>query len=292
MIYTISNDALCVKISDLGAELQSVTDRGDGCEYIWQGDARYWEDRAPTLFPICGKLQGGSYSLDGKEYEMGLHGFAAGELFAVSDHTRDGITMTLRANAATREMYPFEFVLSLRFSLRGRRLDVAVRIANEGEGMLPATFGAHPGFNVPFTKGHDFEEYTLTFGEVCTPAQMVITDEGYYAGRRRALPLAGGTTLSLDHERFAVDGIFMSRMAQRVTLGAEGDPHGVTLEFADFPYLGVWQEYGKDTPFLCLEPWCGLPSYPDVHDDIFEKNDMFHIAPGGEKRLQYSIEFH
>ena len=56
MIYTISNDKLCVKISDFGAELQSVTDLADGCEYIWQGDAKYWDDRAPTLFPICGRF--------------------------------------------------------------------------------------------------------------------------------------------------------------------------------------------------------------------------------------------
>ncbi len=291
MTYTISNDKLCVKISDLGAEQQSVTDLADGCEYIWQGDAKYWEDRAPTLFPNCGRFLDGKYTYRGKTYEMGMHGFAASQNYEVSNAQKDSITMTLRANAATRAQYPFEFAFCLTFSLCERRLTVAAEIQNEGEEMLPATFGAHPGFNVPFTKGHDFEEYSLTFGEKCTPNQMGITPEGYYAGRCRALPLEGGTTLKLDHEKFVVDGIFMSRMARKVTLGAATDPHGVTMEFADFPYLGVWQEYGKDTPFLCLEPWCGLPSYPDVADDIFEKNDMFHIAKGEKKNLQYSIEF-
>ena len=292
MIYTISNDKLCVKISDLGAELQSVTDLADGCEYIWQGDAKYWEDRAPTLFPICGRFLGGKYTYRGKTYEMGMHGFAASQPFAVSDAQADRITMTLRANVATRAQYPFEFAFSLTFSLCERRLTVAAEIKNEGDEILPATFGAHPGFNVPFTKGHDFSEYTLTFAEKCTPNQLGITPEGYYAGRCRALPLAGGTTLALDHEKFVVDGIFMSRMARKVTLGAATDPHGVTMEFTDFPYLGVWQEYSKDTPFLCLEPWCGLPSYPDLPDDITEKNDMFHIEGGEKKCLQYSLEFH
>ena len=41
-----------------------------------------------------------------------------------------------------------------------------------------------------------------------------------------------------------------------------------------------------------LEPWCGLPSYPDMVDDISEKNDMFHIAKGEKKHLEYSVEFH
>ncbi len=291
MIYTISNDKLCVKISDLGAELQSVTDLADGCEYIWQGDAKYWEDRAPTLFPICGRFLDGKYTYRGKEYAMGMHGFAASQTYEVSNVQGDSVTMTLRANEQTRAQYPFAFSFALTFALSGRRLPGAAEIKNEGEEILPATFGAHPGFNVPFTKGHDFSEYTLTFAEKCTPNQLGITPEGYYAGRCRALALEGGTTLALDHEKFVVDGIFMSRMARKVTLGAPTDPHGVTLDFADFPYLGVWQEYGKDTPFLCLEPWCGLPSYPDVADDISEKNDMFHIAKGEKKNLQYSIEF-
>ena len=292
MIYTISNDKLCVKISDLGAELQSVADLVDGCEYIWQGDAKYWEDRAPTLFPICGRFLGGKYTYRGKEYEMGMHGFAASQPFAVTAQGADHITMTLRANEQTRAQYPFEFAFSLTFTLEGRRLCIAAEIKNEGVEILPATFGAHPGFNVPFTKGHDFSEYTLTFGEICTPNQMGITPEGFYTGQCRALPLEKGTTLALDHEKFAVDGIFMSRMARKVTLGAAGDPHGVTMEFGDFPYLGVWQEYGKDTPFLCLEPWCGLPSYPDLADDLSEKNDMFHIAAGECKKLQYAMIFH
>ena len=292
MIYTISNDKLCVKISDLGAELQSVTDLADGCEYIWQGDAKYWEDRAPTLFPICGRFLDGKYTYRGKTYEMGMHGFAASQPFSVSAQSASSVTMTLCDNEQTRAQYPFAFAFSLTFSLEGRRLVIAAEIENKGEEILPATFGAHPGFNVPFTKGHAFEEYALTFGEKCTPNQMGITPEGYYAGRCRALPLAEGTTLALDHEKFVVDGIFMSRMARKVTLGAPTDPHGVVLEFADFPYLGVWQEYGKDTPFLCLEPWCGLPSYPDTPDDIAEKNDMFHIAAGEKKNLQYSIEFY
>ncbi len=292
MIYTISNDKLCVKISDFGAELQSVTDLADGCEYIWQGDAKYWDDRAPTLFPICGRFTENKYTYRGKEYAMGMHGFAASQIFEVSNVQKDSITMTLRDNEQTRVQYPFAFAFALTFSVEARRLTITAEITNEGEEILPATFGAHPGFNVPFTAGHDFSEYTLTFGEKCTPNQMGITPEGYYTGQCRALPLEGGTTLALDHEKFVVDGIFMSRMARKVTLGAPTDPHGVTMEFADFPYLGVWQEYGKDTPFLCLEPWCGLPSYPNVQDDITEKNDMFHIASGDSRKLQYTMEFH
>ena len=56
MLYYIENDILKVAVSDKGAELFSVVSKSDGCEYIWQGDSKYWEDRAPILFPICCRL--------------------------------------------------------------------------------------------------------------------------------------------------------------------------------------------------------------------------------------------
>ena len=55
MIYEIKSDLLTVQINDAGAELHSVKGN-DGHEYIWQGDERYWKDRAPLLFPTCGRL--------------------------------------------------------------------------------------------------------------------------------------------------------------------------------------------------------------------------------------------
>ena len=45
MNYKISNNHLTVEISDRGAELQSIKG-SDGTEYLWQGDPKYWSDRA------------------------------------------------------------------------------------------------------------------------------------------------------------------------------------------------------------------------------------------------------
>ena len=53
MLYTISNETLCVQISDLGAQLWSIR-TADGAEYLWQGDPRYWPDRTLNLFPQVG----------------------------------------------------------------------------------------------------------------------------------------------------------------------------------------------------------------------------------------------
>ena len=70
MLHILENDALRVAIDDHGAQLMSIIGKKDGTEYLWQGDARYWGDRAIMLFPICGRLEEGRYTYGGKSYDM------------------------------------------------------------------------------------------------------------------------------------------------------------------------------------------------------------------------------
>ena len=72
MQFTIENDQLRVTVDSLGCEVVSVEGKKDGCEYLWTGDPQFWSGHAPTMFPICGRLNEGKYFYDGKEYEMNL----------------------------------------------------------------------------------------------------------------------------------------------------------------------------------------------------------------------------
>lgn len=292
MLHTIFNDKLRAVINDLGAEIKSVVRLEDGCEYIWQGDPKYWEDSAPVLFPICGRFFGGTYSYRGREYEMGIHGFAAAMTYEVSAKSENAITFSIRDNDVTRAQYPFAFTFSVTYRLEGEVLVCDVSFSNEGEEIMPATFGAHPGFRVPFAGNCRFEDYYLEFDERCDPNQLLITPNGFYSGRQVALPLEEGKKLRMHHELFKSDGIFMSRMADAVTLKSDLDPRGVTLTYRGYPYLGIWQEYGEGMPFLCIEPWYGMAAYDGEHADLEEKCDMFRLLPGERRDLTYSIQFH
>ena len=77
MTYTLKNENLTVIINSLGAEVVSVKDR-NGRELWWNGDPAFWKGHSPILFPACGGLWNGKYSLNGKEYNMPKHGFAKG----------------------------------------------------------------------------------------------------------------------------------------------------------------------------------------------------------------------
>ncbi|MBQ9778444.1 MAG: aldose 1-epimerase family protein [Clostridia bacterium] len=289
MIHTLQNDKLCVQISDFGAELQSIKALSDGCEYLWQGDTKYWDDRAPVLFPVCGRFWGGTYTYRGKEYAMGSHGFAAHFPYEVSKKSDTSVTMTLTDNDEIRAMYPFAFSFAITYTLEGQTLRADINILNCGEDVMPAAFGAHPGFNVPFNGKAPFESFRIRFGDRCDPNQMLITPDGFLGGRQFALHLQDNA-INLDHELFVSDGIFMSRMADSLVLESDEDTHKVKMTYKNFPYLGIWQEYGKDTPFICIEPWCGLPSYQGEQDDLDRRGDMFRLQPGESKQLCYTIE--
>ena len=72
MIY--SKDNLTIEVSEHGAELTSL--RKEGWEYLWNGDAAYWNRHSPVLFPVVGKPYNNELHVDGKTYPMKRHGYA------------------------------------------------------------------------------------------------------------------------------------------------------------------------------------------------------------------------
>ena len=72
-ICTPDHDELAVRISPVGAEMQSIV--RDGVERMWSGDPVVWGRRAPLLFPLIGRLREGFYELDGRRIAAPMHGF-------------------------------------------------------------------------------------------------------------------------------------------------------------------------------------------------------------------------
>ena len=289
MLYTIKNDYLTVKINDLGAEICSVQAK-NGCEYIWQPEEGHWQGHAPWLFPICSRLYEGRYTYRGRSYEMPGHGFAHTQYFTgmkVSDTT---LHMTLTENDETLRMYPFEFLLTVTYTLVEDRLVTDVRIVNTGRATLIAGLGAHPGFRVPLSGDAKFDEWFLEFENECAPFEMVLSRDLLWSGRRRRFPLENGRRVRLDRSLFAKDGHFLAGTGSAVTLKAFGAERSMTMRYEGMPYLGFWSE-PTDVGFVCIEPWHGLPSVTGTVDDLETKRDLFHIAPGSEQRVRLEMQF-
>ena len=292
MLHSIYNDILTVEIAEKGAELRSIKSKDDECEYLWQGDPKYWEDRSPTIFPICSSVFEGKYTCGGKEYEMGLHGFAQYSLFKAERASDAEISFSLLSSDETKKIYPFDFELRVIYKLEGNKLTVTANIKNTGSDTLHATFGAHPGFNLPLDKESAFESYFIEFSEKSVPDQILLSPECAVTGETAPLMLEDGRILRLRHDLFIPDGIFMSGMPKGLTLRSTTDSHKVTVKYDDMDYLGIWQEYGLDTPFICIEPWCAPPTNDGkTREDLATKKGLFHIAANDEKTVSYSMEF-
>ena len=111
MIQVLENEFLKIHIDDHGAELISIWDKEKEHEVIWQADPAFWKRHAPVLFPNVGSFYKKSYRLDGKTYQIGQHGFARDMEFSCISCTENRAAHRLCSDAATREKYPFDFVL-------------------------------------------------------------------------------------------------------------------------------------------------------------------------------------
>ncbi len=287
MIYTLNNDNLTVSVNGLGAELTSV--KKEGVEYLWQGDPKYWKGQSPILFPICGRLFNGKYVCNGKEYEMTIHGFARHSEFSLKALNGTSLSLTLSSSEKTKEIYPFDFKLTVTYSLENNALKVEFSVTNTGKDVLPFSIGAHPGFNVPFSCG-DFSDYYLEFAKPVTPKQVLLSKNCLDTGKTADYPLTNGNKIPLTHELFANDGIFLTEDAKRVSIKTKLSDKSVTVTYDGFKYLGLWQPYGQDTPFLCIEPWLGLPSYDGVTDDFSSKHETLKLESGKTTVKSYVIE--
>ena len=290
MKYTIENDFLRAEISSIGAELVSLISKADGTEYIWQGDEKYWTGHAPVMFPICGRLSQAKYTYQGKEYEMGGHGFARHSEFELTSARGEEITLTLKSNDKTRECYPFEFIFNITFSLNGRVLTVKHKVLNTDTKELIFSVGGHPAFNVPLSQGEAFEDYYVEFDRVCDAVRLTFS-EACLCDKRDPVFTQGGTKrISLRHDLFDDDAIFLYNTSKKITLASEKGKRGVCMSFNDFKYLGLWHKPKSDAPYLCIEPWCGIPDDDGGIGDLSAKREMIHLPCGYSFANSYKVE--
>lgn len=283
MLFTLKNDVLQVTVNCLGAEIMSICDKS-GCEYLWQGDSRYWSQRAPILFPFIGRLTNGRYTYHGKEYSMGLHGFAASQEFELKEQTDNSVSLLLSNTADTLASYPFSFTLQITYALTATTLSITFKVHNSGKQIMPFAIGGHPGFRIPLESGESLEDYSLAFSQSCTPDRIGFSPYAFLQGADLPFPLPDGKTLALHHSMFAKDSLILKNMDRQVTLCSSKTMRSITISYPDMPYLGIWKSPEIEAGFLCVEPWSSLPSRQSIVEEFSCKSDLIQL--GSEKTYE------
>ncbi|MBE6949784.1 MAG: aldose 1-epimerase family protein [Ruminococcaceae bacterium] len=287
MLHTIKNEFLTVTAKEAGAELMSILG-ADGTEYLWQGDAKYWSDRALNIFPYVARLNDKKYYMDGELHEMAIHGIAPYRDFTVTEN--DGVRMVfqLKADGKTMAEYPRSFVFRIIYALEGKTLKVTYECENQDGKTMYFGLGGHPGFNVPLAPGKAFEDYRLRFAEVCEPYRVGFNADCFVTHEDTPFELEEGTILNLRHDLFDDDAIVLRDMAREVTLESDGG-HSVTVSFPGMQYLGLWHWPKTDAPYICIEPWCSLPADAGRITVFEEQSDLISLEPGKTYINDWSI---
>ena len=287
MIYEIKGGKITARINSFGAELISAV--YDGVEYMWSGEEKYWDDKAPVLFPHCGRILNSEYIYKGKKYSMGIHGFASKSEFRATRVENSALTLTLTSSEKTREVYPFDFEFSADFSIIEDKLSVKFSVKNTGDDILPYMVGWHPGFNL-HGEG-DIESFTLKFGGKGDSLIWHPLTEGFFVNPEgRDFPAKGCTYRLNEEEIYSNDTMIFRGTEGKVTLSSPYTERSLTMSYSNnLPYFCIWKETDSRARFVCLEPWSDIPQGDDPEN--FETKAMSRLSPGKSEDYLYTLSF-
>lgn len=280
----IKNEYLEIEISPLGAEIQKIIDK-NGKTLLHDGK-NFWQGKAPVLFPICGSVKNDRYTVCGIEYTMQKHGFARDSVFKCEDASSDSVTFVLRHDEKTLKIYPFEFELSIKYTVSGAELKVESVVKNLGNKEMYFSIGAHEGLKcdggINDTK-IVFEKKETLFN--CEVAPNI----GLMTGNSERI-CENTDTLHLCEDWFKIDALVFKTLKSRyLRVVNKATGRTVKVNFDGFDSLLIWTMPGAD--FVCAEPWCGFPDDVDFEGDFSEKYGIIQLLPGEEKTKAHSLEF-
>ncbi len=224
----------------------------------------------PVLFPSPGALAGDRFERAGKRGAMKQHGVARNMAAALQPGaTATSATLVLAADDATRAAFPWDFKLTLRFSLEVHvadvRLVIGQRIENHSDTRMPFAMGFHPYFAVPVAD--------KARARVPTTATRAFDNVP-----KREVDLKG----PIDLTRGEVDLHLVDHARSDATLEL-GDGRAVRIEASSaYRRWVIWTLPEKD--FVCLEPWTAPGNALNTGAGLLD------VEPGASHDLTTSFE--
>ena len=289
----LENQDLLLEIHSHGGGLTRIYDKNHCREVLWEGTPTIWGRHAPILFPFIGKLYGGTYRFEGKEYPMSAHGFARDMEFELLSKTEDTVWYGLKDTEETYEKYPFHFRLEAGHRLDGNCVHVMWKVTNTGESNLYFMLGGHPAFKT--LDGGSIYDFTLDFyRKEDEPLHYQAPNEAGYQvdGLSGQLALESGKAAIVPgffHK--ALTYIFDQGQVEKVSLLLPGGQPYVTIHCQGIPFFGVWT-MEETHPFVCLEPWFGRCDKDGYQGGLEDREGEVSLEPGQEFRAGYVMEIH
>lgn len=289
-MQVLKNEWITARINPKGAELSSVI--LEGVERMWQGDPAIWGRHSPLLFPLIGRLKEQKYEYDGRMIDAPTHGFCRDRQFRVVEKTDTLVRFATESDPDTRTVYPFDFALEVEFELVGHSIIKRHRVTNRSAVELPFELGGHDAYRTTLFPGEEMCDYAIAFEGLGELHPYAMDEKGILGLPEMVIPLEGGLLTKLP-EQVGLDTIVLADLpVRKAALVSRKTGTRVTVEFDDFPYLGIWTaQKGVTTHYICIEPWSTLPDGHFMGRKLTDKPGICLLSPGESRTLTYTTTF-
>ncbi len=144
-IENITSENISISVDSLGAKVLSINIDGKNILFYDKDDIKH--SGIPICLPFFGPLKNGIIKIDGKEYQIGQHGFFRNSEFNMIKKD-NMIICTLESSDKTMMIYPYKFHFSAQYELINNGLKMVFVLKNNDEKVMDIAPGFHPYFAV------------------------------------------------------------------------------------------------------------------------------------------------
>lgn len=286
MEFILTKNGNTATVTTAGGELISF--KNNEREYLWDGNAEFWPGHAPVLFPFVSALNNSEVKIDGNNCHFNdKHGFGRKFEYTVKGKTEDSVVFSLTENDVTLAQYPYSFELQLIHKLTDNGFETTYKVINTDNKNIKFCIGGHPGFKL----NADIADYTFVFNKE-ENAQLYYTDENsHFSYDYKWSKKIEGRELNLTYSDFDRDALLCENLnSTSVKVMPKNGKGAFEFGFEGYPVLAIWTPPFKKAPFVCIEPWCGLPAFVGESGNFEDKPYLTELKPGESKEFKYSFK--
>jgi galactose mutarotase-like enzyme len=245
----------------------------------------------PICFPIFGAMSE-PLKIEDNEYKMNQHGFARDMDFKVEKKTKDSITYMLTSNEETLEQFPFNFKLSVTYTIEKNALKINAKIEHlKAKNALstqdmPAVLAFHPCFAVNdpnnvyfFTNGSKY------YDNLSPDNKNSFTKISNIKDAKELKNYAPNCYQILENPDLS---IIDHKLPFTYLLPGRKDSL-LKISYENFPYLTVWRAK-KDVEYICVEPATSLKNAMVETVNQNKDKKIVTIPKGQKKQFELKIE--
>lgn len=285
----IENNLFKIEINPNGGALNSIYDKVNNKNLMYEPDIRSWSGKDVVIFPFVARLKDSKYLVDGKEYFLKNHGVIRYEVLNVKRISKTELSCYLKYNEKTLSIYPYKFYFEVNYKLIFNELFITYKIKNLDDKDIYYSFGGHPALKVSGIeneKGFEFRDTHLLFLDDIKTKRYVLNEDGSLIVNKIDEVINKDI---LVNKKMIVDAktlIYDAKNINNVILKTNG--YSFSFNIKKCEVLAIWTMEGFGD-YICVEPWWGIPDYENPNLELKDKPLIHKLSIGKEEVSGYSI---